>query len=198
MSRSTVRRQHRALAVPPSVTASSLLINGSDLAFRELIQNLLAMGMLLHRLRGRLAAELNMSGPQYAVFLAIAHLQGEHGISASAVAQHLRVSAGLVTNEAGTLERAGLIAKCVNPADRRGVLLTLTESGISALIDFTPALQRINDSVFGELAPSEFRQLVHVARRIVDAADRTELLEQAHAVGNSQIPTRNQRMRNTQ
>lgn len=198
MSRSAVRRQRQALAVPPSVTAPSLLTNGSDLAFRELIQDLLAMGILLHRLRGRLATELDMSGPRYAVFMAIAHLQGEQGIGASAVAQHLRVSAALVTNEAGSLERAGLITKCVNPADRRGILLTLTEAGISTLIDFAPALQRINDSVFGELSPSEFRQLAHVARRVVDAADRTELLEQAHAVGSSQVPSRNQRMRNTQ
>lgn len=190
MSRTAVRRLSQPPAVPPSVTAQNLLTNGSDLAFRELIQDLLAMGVLLHRLRGRLAAELNMTGPQYAVFLAIAHLQGEHGIGASAVAQHLRVSAALVTNEAGTLERSGLIAKCVNPADRRGILLTLTQAGISALIDFAPALQRINNSVFGELSTSEFRQLVDVARRVVDAADRTELIEQAHALGNSQTPSK--------
>ena len=197
MSQTAVRRLRQMSAVPPSVTAPNLLADGSDLIFRELIQNLLAMGVQLHRLRSRLAAELNMTSPQYAVFLAIAHLQGEQGIGASAVAQHLRVTAALVTNEVGALERSGLITKRVNPTDRRGVLLSLTEAGISTLIEFSPALQRINDSVFGQLKRSEFQNLVDTVRQVVDAADRTELLEQAHAVGGSQMPSKIQKIRKT-
>lgn len=197
MSQTAVRRLRQMSAVPPSVTAPNLLADGSDLIFRELIQNLLAMGVQLHRLRSRLAAELNMTSPQYGVFLAIAHLQGEQGIGASAVAQHLRVTAALVTNEVGALERSGLITKRVNPTNRRGVLLSLTEAGISTLIEFSPALQRINDSVFGQLKRSEFQNLVDTVRQVVDAADRTELLEQAHAVGGSQMPSKIQKIRKT-
>jgi DNA-binding MarR family transcriptional regulator len=52
--------------------------------------------------------------------------------SAGDLARKLEITSGSATNRIDRLEAAGLVRRLPNPADRRGVLVELTESGLGA------------------------------------------------------------------
>jgi DNA-binding MarR family transcriptional regulator len=159
-------------APPLTVTCPALLAGGSDGAFRALINNLMKMAEQLLALRARLAAELGVTGPQFGLFLAIAQLEGEDGVSVVGVARHQGVTGAFVTAEAGKLVRRGLIEKRMSPVDRRGVLLSLSAKGRRLLAAAGPAIQARNDTMFGTLSGREFRMLDRLVRRLVEGGER--------------------------
>lgn len=157
---------------PLTVTCPALLVGGSDGAFRALINNLMRMAEQLLALRSRLAAELGVTGPQFGLFLAIAQLEGDDGVSVVGVARHQGVTGAFVTAEAGKLVRRGLLAKRDSPVDRRGVLLSLSAKGRRLLVSAGPAIQARNDTMFGTLGAREFRMLDRLVRRLVAGGER--------------------------
>lgn len=171
------QRPRRRFRPPLTITNPALLTDGSDLPFRELIQSLLVMAHLLEELRHRLARRAGVSEPQYRVFMAVAHQQGEDGVSVSAVARHLRITGAFVTREAGRLVRRGYIEKREDPDDRRGVRLSLTAEGEQVIRDFAPAAQVINDEVFRDISSREFDSLSEIIERIVRGGERAVMVD---------------------
>jgi MarR family transcriptional regulator, organic hydroperoxide resistance regulator len=163
----------RARRWPPlTVTHEALLVDGSDEAFRTLVQDLLVMANQLLRLRNALARGLGVSEPQYRLFLAIAQLQGKQGVSVGRVARHLRVTGAFVTMETRELVRRGYVEKRADAADGRAVLLALTRAGRRAFERFAAAPRAINDALFRGIAAAEFRTLAALARRLVANGER--------------------------
>jgi DNA-binding MarR family transcriptional regulator len=110
------------------------------------------------------------------VFLAIAQLQGEKGVSVSDVARHLGVSGAFVTMIVQRLARVGQVRKRPSATDRRGVLLTLTARGRAAMTAFSRRPQMVNDELFGDIDATEFRLLADIVRRVVAGGERAILL----------------------
>jgi DNA-binding MarR family transcriptional regulator len=163
-------------APPLTTTRAALLVDGSDRIFRELLRDLMTMGSQLQELRAGLARQLGVSEPEYRVFLAIAQLQGEKGVSVSEVARHLGVSGAFVTMIVQRLARVGQVRKRPSATDRRGVLLTLTARGRAAMTAFSRRPQMVNDELFGDLYATEFRLLADIVRRVVAGGERAILL----------------------
>jgi DNA-binding MarR family transcriptional regulator len=83
----------------------------------------------------------------------------------------LQVHPASVTNAATRLEAAGLVARCADPADGRGVLVEITRTGRAMAAKATAAL---HDQVFGrpELAGPRMIALVDILRQLrQDAGD---------------------------
>ena len=166
-------RRARAKPWPPlTVTRAALLKNGSDERFRALVQDLLIMADQLQKLRDALARGLGVSEPQYRLFLAIAQLQGERGVSVGRVASQLRVTGAFATMETRGLVRRGFVEKRADPADGRSVLLALTQRGRRAFAHFAAEPQRINDALFRSISAAEFRRLGSLVRRLVANGER--------------------------
>ena len=55
-----------------------------------------------------------------------------------------------------SLIRKGLLAKAVNPRDRRGVLVTLSPKGEAAVRAVSPFLRRVNDLLFRGVGRQDF------------------------------------------
>src|SRR5262249_6846119 len=96
-SSSARRRAARAAgsaiyAPPPSVSRSALLEGGSDHRFRQLVYDLLTLTARMEAVRGHLGRRIGVSGPQYSLMMAVAHLQGDSGVSVGAVAELMHVS----------------------------------------------------------------------------------------------------------
>jgi DNA-binding MarR family transcriptional regulator len=164
-------------ASPPlTTTRAALLVDGSDRVFRELLRDLMTMGSQLQELRAGLARQLGVSEPEYRVFLAVAQLQGETGVSVGDVARHLGVSGAFVTMIVQRLARMGQVRKRPSATDRRGVLLTLTARGRAAMTAFSRRPQMVNDELFGDLDAREFRLLANIVRRVVAGGERAILL----------------------
>lgn len=155
----------------PVVTTTSrpefLDPDGSDRTFRATVYDLLAVGARMQDVRDRLAAGIGVTGPQYAILMAILHMQSEAaGAGVRAVGRRLHVSGPFVTAQANRLVELGLVEKRPNPADGRGVLLCLTAEGRRRISDAGPAIRDANDAFFAALDRVDFLVLGDIAARL--------------------------------
>jgi DNA-binding MarR family transcriptional regulator len=168
----TVDAQAAIYRSPLTTSRAALLEGGSDRRFRALIHDLFTIAARMERVREHLGRRIGVSGPQYSVLMAIAHLQGARGTSVGTVAQALHVSSAFITAETGKLARLGLVLKRTNPADRRGVLLSLAAAGRSQIEHLSGEVRAVNDQVFGLLDVRSFAALAAAAEKLVEGSDR--------------------------
>lgn len=80
-------------------------------------------------LRRELAA-IDMETWEFEVLLPLRRATG-HRASVGDLARHSQVTAGAVTNRVGRLEQRGLVRRDVDTADRRQVIVSLTDEGLA-------------------------------------------------------------------
>lgn len=159
-----------AYALPMTVTRAPLLKGGSDQKFRALVVDLFTISTRLEMVREHLGRRMNISGPQYSILVAVAHLQGRDGISVGGLAQALHVSSAFIATEGGKLVRRKLLLKRTNPQDRRGVLLTVAPAGRLAVDRISGEIRMINDLFFGALNADLFAGLSEAAAALVESS----------------------------
>jgi MarR family transcriptional regulator, organic hydroperoxide resistance regulator len=143
----------------------------SDRRFRALVADLFTIATRMELVRGHLGRRMNISGPQYSLLLAVAHLQGRNGISVSALARALHVSSAFVATETGKLSRRKLIAKLINPVDRRGVLLCVAPAGRLAVDRVSKEIRAINNLFFGALDGASFVALGNTVSALIESSE---------------------------
>lgn len=158
---------------PVTVSRPELLdSDGRDTSFRAMVYDLLSVGARMQDVRDRLAAIIGVTGPQYAILMAIAHIQdAEGGAGVRAVARRLHVSGPFITAQVNLLVKADLVAKHPNPEDGRGVILRLTPLGEEQLAAIETEIQRANDTFFGPLSAEEFCRLAQLAARLEESSE---------------------------
>jgi MarR family transcriptional regulator, organic hydroperoxide resistance regulator len=159
-TRVRAKRENAAAAyvLPPTASSRALLDKGSDRRFRTLVNDLFTIASRMEIVRAHLGRRMGLSGPQYSVLIAVAHLQGERGVRVGTVAQAMHVSSAFIASETGKMARLGLLLKRPNPQDRRGVLLTLARA--------------INDTFFGALDGGSFAALCVAAQALVKGSGK--------------------------
>jgi DNA-binding MarR family transcriptional regulator len=155
-----------------TVSRPQLMVEGSDQAFRQFVHDALAFSARLQAVRGQLGALIGLSGTQYTVLIAVAHLSGsDRKIGVNQVAEHLHFSGAFVTIEINKLVASGLVDKDIDEEDRRRVVLAVTPKA-RALLNELAAVQRpINDMLFRGLSAKDFQKLRKLMSGMVDAAD---------------------------
>src|SRR6476620_2665203 len=133
-----------AYVLPPTVSRADLLEKGSDRPFRTLVNDLFTIASRMEMVRAHLGSRMGISGPQYSVLVAVAHLQGERGVSVGAVAQAMHVTSAFIASESGKLAQLKLLLKRPNPHDGRGVLLSLGPGGRRKLDRVAGEIRAIN------------------------------------------------------
>jgi MarR family transcriptional regulator, organic hydroperoxide resistance regulator len=146
-------------ALPLTTSREALLVNRSDRRFRGLVFDLLTIATRMEILREHLGRRMGISGPQYSILVAVAHLQNTTGVSVGAVARAMHVSSAFVASESGKLARLGLLLKRTNPRDRRGVLISLAALGRRRIESVSAEIRGINDLFFGGLDQKSFGAL---------------------------------------
>lgn len=160
-------------ARPTTVSKPELLVDGSDLAFRQLVHDIMAFGARMQENRARIAGYIGLSGQQYTILITIAHNQNQEGFGIIQVAEHLRLSGAFVTIEVNKLVEAALVRKRPNPIDRRRVLLTITPKARD-LLDKLSRIQRpSNDTIFASLSVQDFQTLRTMIPQLVEATDQS-------------------------
>jgi DNA-binding MarR family transcriptional regulator len=157
-------------ALPATVTCAPLLKGGSDQKFRVLVADLFTISTRMERVREHLGRRLGISGPQYSIVVAVAHLQGHDGISVGGLAQALHVSSAFIATEGGKLVRRKLLLKRTNPLDRRGVLLSIAPAGRLAVDRVSAEIRTVNDLFFGALDATSFAALSAAAAALVESS----------------------------
>jgi DNA-binding MarR family transcriptional regulator len=159
-------------SLPRTVSLEALIEDGSDRRFRALVSNLFTIASRMELTREHLARRIGISGPQYSLLVAVAHLQGRNGIGVGALAQALHVSSAFVATETGKLARRGLLIKRINPLDRRGVLLSVAPAGRLSVNRVSREIRAVNDLFFGALDSTSFAALSEAASALIESSGR--------------------------
>lgn len=162
------------LDTEPTVSRPELLIDGSDEAFRHFVHDTLAFALRLQEIRNRLGQVIGLSGTQYTVLIAVAHLHGTgEKVGINMVADHLHFSGAFITIEINKLVAAGLVDKTTDADDRRRVVLVITEKARKLLNKLAPVQRPANDMLFGSLSAKNFEKLRIIMSDLVLTAEQT-------------------------
>lgn len=178
-----------------TVSAPALLSRGSDGDFRRLLHNLFGFVARHEAIREGHGGFIDLAGVEYTVLISIAHLSAEADVSVRDVAEHLHLSGAFVTTVTNRLLAKGLVAKRIDPTDRRRLCLTVTRQGRDLLARLAPMQRQVNDVQFEGLSAEEFRTLSNLIERLVDSSGRAlslqrYLTENARAAAPARPPAR--------
>lgn len=162
--------------MPKTASKKTLLVNGSDQAFRKMVHDLLAFSSRLEEVRCRFGAYIGLSGIQYTLLISVSHLEDKKGVGVKSIADHLSLSGSFVTIETTKLATLGLIEKRKDVNDGRRVILTVSDRGQALLDKLAPMQREINDTLFNSLNPTSFSQLSTMAAQLKRDADKALLL----------------------
>ncbi len=172
LSKAEAKRNTAPLAyiLPSTVSSDALLDRGSDRRFRVLVQDLFTIAARMESVREHFGRWMGISGPQYSLMVAIAHMQGADGVNVGAVARALHVSSAFIASESGKLARKGLLSKRTSPHDRRGVLLSVAPAGRSKIDGISKQIRALNDLFFGVLDSASFAAVSSAAGTLVESS----------------------------
>ena len=84
------------------------------------------------------------------------------------LAERLQLSSSRVANALKTLERKGFVTREINPADRRGIIVSITPEGKEfGKARFNEAIASMRDLV-ADLGEEDTKELVRILERIQD------------------------------
>ncbi|MFG1392937.1 MarR family winged helix-turn-helix transcriptional regulator [Xanthobacter agilis] len=159
--------------LPLTVSRPALLMDGTDIAFRDLLHDMLAFAGVIEEVRQRLGGLIGLSGTQYTILTSIARLSAViPDLGVNQVAEHLHLSGAFITLEVNKLVAAGLVTKAVNPEDRRRVVLTVTPEAERRLTELVVVQVPANDSLFEPLSAQEFKALRGIIAKLAGPGDR--------------------------
>lgn len=137
------------------------------------------MHILLRHLKQARHAQLAAHGLEDYEYATLHFLGGcgpEHRATPSEIAAGQQMSPSGITGRLDTLEKRGYIRRIPSPADRRKVIVELTEAGRRAwLSTFNPQTNE-EAKVLTALHPAEQEQFDGMLRRMLRAVDRPGLL----------------------
>lgn len=154
-----------------TVSRPELIVDGSDAQFRQMLHDLLAFSSRLQQVRGRFAAFIGLTGPQYTILIAIRQLADHDAATVGEVAAHLALTPTFVAAETKKLAAIGVIGKTPDPADLRRVRLTVSEEGERLLQELAPVQRRINDALFAPVTENNFALLQRLSSSLRASAE---------------------------
>lgn len=180
----TTKTKQRKPNVEPTISRSQLMVDGSDQAFRQFVHDMLAFSARLQAVRDQLGGAIGLSGTQYTVLIAIAHLSGAGGkVGVNQVAEHLHFSGAFITIEVNKLVATGLVEKEIDSEDRRRVVLRITSKARALLNELASVQRPVNDRLFDCLSASDFEKTRKLVSKMVDAADDAiRMMESSSAI----------------
>lgn len=88
-------------------------------------------------------------------------------LTAGALVEASMVTSGAITNRIDRLETRGLVSRETDPANRRSVLITLTESGLKLIDEVVPGHIENEARVLAALSDREQDQLNKLLRKLL-------------------------------
>ncbi len=170
---------------PNTTSRKELLIDGSDEKFRRMLEDLVEFSNRLSEIRHALAAQIQLTPPQYSILVTMSHSERE-AFSIGDMANELRVSVPFIVQETNKMDEAGLLKKTPDPSDRRRVILELTEKSKKLLASVSSLQIKVNDVLFSSLSRAGFLTLGTIASELVVSAEAG--LEEAKRLGKQPAP----------
>ena len=120
---------------------------------------------LLGELDRNLVAAFGISQP---VLSALAVIDGAGApLTPSQVSDRVLVASATMTATLDLLERRGWIRRVPNPADRRSVLIEITDEGRATADQLLPGIRGLEQSIMSALTPSERERLLDLLAKVL-------------------------------
>lgn len=133
----------------------------------------------LARITERTVGAYGLNTGEFKVLLKLRQAPAQQ-LSAGALSEYLTLSSGAMTNRLDGLEQAGFILRERDPADRRSVIVKLTDDGVDVLARAVDAQAAIERDLVGALSPTEQHRLNDLLRTIVLAIEDGREAERGH------------------
>jgi DNA-binding MarR family transcriptional regulator len=121
--------------------------------------------------RARLETLLKPSGVTALQYTALSVLERVPSMSSSDLARTSFVRAQSTSDLVAALMKRGLIQRSADPANRRRLLISLTEEGYAFLAEYDPRVAELEEEMLAELGGDErrlFRRFLTLSRRALD------------------------------
>jgi DNA-binding MarR family transcriptional regulator len=150
-----------------------------------LFTRLTRVGLLVEAFQHRCLDPFGLLFIDYSV-LRVLELVGEpHRMSPSELSEIVVRSSGGMTQILDRLERAGLVARAPDPADRRKVLIALTAEGLRTADAANASYARERERLLATLSADEVDQLDGAIQRLLDVMSSDARAERAVALEGS-------------
>ena len=134
-------------------------------AFRRLLTTLPA------RLARDLSSDTGLSMTDYEVLSTLSE-KPDRRWALKDLAAKMEWSRSRLSHHTTRMQERGLIDREPDPADARGCLLRLTDTGFAVLADAAPShLDSVRDRFLDHLDPAELRLLGEISTRVADLSD---------------------------
>jgi DNA-binding MarR family transcriptional regulator len=137
-----------------------------DVTVKTLSMRLRRAAHLLDRATRRELASCDMEMWEFDVLLSLYKTPG-HQTSVGALLRESGVTSGAITNRVERLERRALVTREVDPADRRQVLVTLTEAGRARAEQMVMMKTEAEQRFFGSIERSTLERLTDDLRSVI-------------------------------
>lgn len=141
----------------------------AEVSAAELAEQVMQIAHRIRRSSSAGLAPLQMTPAQSRALRVVA--RSENPIRMGDIAARLDVVPRSATGLVEALETAGLVERTVDPANRRSVLVSLSEQGAGILREMAQARAAAAEVVFGVLDPAERARLAALLHRVVAVSD---------------------------
>ena len=122
-------------------------------------------------------AEHVVSKPTFSLLVALVRIDQPGGVSQRRLANEMRLTPGTVSARVDRMVRDGLVARALDPSDKRGSLVSLTERGRDVFEVVVPAYLANEARLLGSLTADEQATLAGVLRKLLVAFEGSAQLE---------------------
>lgn len=156
-------------AIDASLAAWVREIPDLDPLVEGIVERIQHLGKALDRSMEETLVEHGLDHRSYHLLGKLRRIGAPYQRTPGQLAADLNLSSGAMTNRLDRMERAGLIRRLPDPADRRGILIEPTELGV-AMWDRTSGTQAQREAMFASvLDPAEREELHRLLRRLMRA-----------------------------
>jgi DNA-binding MarR family transcriptional regulator len=94
-----------------------------------------------------------------------------HQLSPTQLGRGLMLSSAGVTSRLDRLERRGLVARLPDPADRRGIIVELTDAGLALVDEAVAAKTQADRQLLARMDPADVESLERLLRTLLSALE---------------------------
>ncbi len=137
-----------------------------DLAPMHVLSRVTRLARHLDKDRRNAFAAHGLESWEFDVLAALRRAGTPYQLSPGALVRETGVTSGTMTNRVDRLTARGLVRRSSHPADRRGILVTLTGEGLAAVDAAIVSLLAAERRILGDLSPADSEQLANLLRAV--------------------------------
>jgi len=151
-----------------------LLLPDLDLEIEGIVDRIGGLSRRIHRTLDETLGEFGLDSAEYKALGALAQVGPPYHSTPGKLARRMELSSGAITNRLDRLEEAGLVRRLPDPADRRGVVVELTEKGRDTYQSAVGVQAKKEELITAALTDREKQQLNALLRRLMIEFERRE------------------------